>query len=307
MPTLREQAPAWGALTLAILIGATPAAPAATLRWKLKPGDVFHYVMEQKTITNLKRNGADLGKITQSFTVDLTRTVKSVADDGSAEMTQRFDRVRMNYDAGPIKVNYDSAKEPDPATAQLVAALKAMVGAEFSFKMSARGEMSDVRVPESVSKAFREAGSRGGSADQFSEEGFKKSLIETSVTFPAEDLNQGQSWSRQLKIAAPDGGQIVQTRTYTYEGPDAQEAGADKIGITSKIELQADPASNQKTELKTQDCKGSLFFDSKGGRMVSSTVSEKTETSIKVMDAKIDQFVDQNTTMKLAPATEETK
>lgn len=308
MRTFREPFPAWGALTLAILIGASPVAPAATLRWKLKPGEVFHYAMEQKTVTTLKRNGADLGKITQTFNVDLTRAVKSVADDGTAEMTQRFDRVRMKYDAGLLKIEYDSTKEPDAATAPLVAALKAMVGAEFSFKMSSRGEMSDVRVPEGVTKAFRDAGSRGASADQFSEEGFKKSLMETSVTFPAEDLEQGKSWSRELKIASPDGGQVVQTRTYTYEGPDAKEGpGVEKLAITSKIDLKPDPASADKAELKAQDCKGALFFDNKEGRMVSSTVTEKTETAVKFMDANIDQFVDQSTTMKLVPAAEETK
>ncbi|MDR3639389.1 MAG: DUF6263 family protein [Isosphaeraceae bacterium] len=308
MRTHRQTAPWWGALVLAILLFSTPAAPAATLRWKLKPGDAFHYLMEQNTVTVPKRNGMELGKITQSFTVDLTRTVKTVADDGSAEMTQRFDRVRMKYDAGLVKVEYDSSKEPDPTTAPLVGALKAMVGAEFSFKMSSRGEMSDVRVPDSVLKAFREAGSRGGAADQFSEEGFKKSLVETSVIFPSEDLGPGRSWSRQMKIRTPEGPQVVQTRTYTYEGPDDKAGkGVEKIGISSKVDLQADPSTPEKPELKSQDCKGALYFDNSAGRMVSSTVSEKSESAVEVMGAKVDLSVDQNTSMKLVPAQAESK
>jgi hypothetical protein len=308
MRTNRHPGPRWGALALALLFVPAPAASAATLRWKLKPGDAFHYLMEQTTVTVPKRNGMDLGKITQTFTVDLTRTVKSVGDDGTAEMTQKFDRVRMKYDAGLVKVEFDSTKEPDAASAPLVGSLKAMVGAEFSFKMTPRGEMSDVRIPEAVVKAFREAGSRGGAADQFSEEGFKKSLVETSVTFPAEDLAPGKAWSRQLKIPTPEGAQVTQTRTYTYEGPDAKEgAGVERIGITSKVDLQGAATGADKPEIKSQDCKGALYFDNVAGRMVNSVVTEKTETTLKVMDAKIDVTVDQNTTMKLMPAAAESK
>lgn len=297
-----------GALALAGLIGVAHAAPPAKLRWKLKPGEAFHYVLEQKTITKLTRETADLGDITQSFTVDLTRTVKSVADDGTAEMTQRFDRVRMNYDAGIVKVAYDSNKEPEPAVAPLVAPLKAMVGAEFGFRMSARGEMSDVRIPDAVAKAFREAGQRAGSGDQFSEEGFKKSLVETSVTFPVEELEPGESWSRQLKVLAPDGSQVIQTRTYTYEGPDAQAGpGIEKIGITSKVERDSSRPAAPAGEPKLQDCKGTLYFDNNAGRMVGSSVIEKNESTLKLKDGEIDQSVEQSTSMKLVPAEDATK
>ena len=308
MRTNRLPALNWGAVTLTIALLATPAAPAATLRWKLKPGDSFHYLLEQTTVTNPKRNGMDLGKITQSFSVDLVRTVKSVADDGTAEMTQRFERVRMKYDAGLVKVEYDSSKEPDPMVAPLVGSLKAMVGAEFTFKMSARGEMSDVRVPEGVVKAFKEAGARGGAADQFSEEGFKRSLVETSVTFPAEKLEPGQSWSRQVKIPTPEGKEVIQTRTYTYEGPDPKEGeGVEKIAITSKVDLPPDGSGPDKPDVKRQECKGTLYFDNSAGHMLSSAITENTETAVKVMDATIDLVVGQNTTMKLVPAREASK
>lgn len=287
---------------LVILISGALPASAAELRWKPKPGEALHYVLEQNTVIRLKHGSTEAGTITRTFTVDLTRTVKSVADDGTADMTQRFDRVRMTYAGGIFKIEYDSAKEPDPAVAPLVASLKAMVGAEFSFKMSSRGEMSDVRIPDAVAKAFREAGARGASADQFSEEGFKRSLIDTSVTFPAEDLSQGKSWSRQLKVQPPGGGQIVHTRTYTYDGPDAQFGpGVEKIGVSSKLERSGEKASASGEELKSQESTGSLYFDNAKGHMVSSTVTEKTESSLMIKDTSIDQFIEQHTTMKLTP------
>ena len=104
-----------------------------------------------------------------SQTVELHWTVKSVSPEGLAELTQTIDRVRpeSRARARPAPFEFDSAVEGPPKTParsprNWIPLLKALVGAEFAFKMNSKGELSDITIPDRLMESIRQANPGGG-------------------------------------------------------------------------------------------------------------------------------------------------
>ncbi len=311
MRTTMFSALRWGLLGLVVLAVGGPSAGAATMRWKFKVGENLHYAMEQKTVTTANLNGQEV-KTTWNQTTNMTWSVKNVDDQGTADVTQTFDRLRSKIESAFGAFEYDSKaeKEPEgPIAAGIVPLLKALVGAQFSFKMSPQGELSDVRVPEGVAKALREAGAGaaggGAGAGPFSEEGLKNMIVQSSLALPKEDLTKGATWTRTTKAPTPPIGTLVIDKTYGYEGPDEQAGGhVEKIGLVSKIDLEPAPDSKITAKIKSHEGKGSFDFDNDAGRVIRSHVTEKMEMVMNIMNTDVKQNIDTTTDMKLIPTDE---
>ena len=289
------------ASAVAFTLGAATAparAAAPVLRWKFTEGDAFHYQMDQKTVTQVKGPNQDI-KTTVTQTIDTTWSVLSVdKDSGTASMTQTIDRVRtkIEFPFGAFEYDSKSEKPPEgPLAAGIVPTLKALVGSRFQYKMSPQGELSDVRVPEGLIKALKEAGPASSNVGMFSEDGLKNMINESSLVLP-KDAEKDKPWTRQTKIPSPPIGTMLLDKTYTYTGPDKE---GDKITLDVKVSLEPDPKSNFDIKLGNQEGKGTFYFDSKSGRVASSTVTEKIDMVIKVMNAEVNQSTDMSTTMKL--------
>jgi hypothetical protein len=293
------------ALTPLLATGLILAAPksaradAPSLRWKFTSGEALHYQMDQKAVTEVKANGQSV-KTTVSQMLETTWSVLSVASDGSAEMAQTIDRMKTKIESPFGQFEYDS-KEPKapegPIAASIVPVLKALVGAKFRYKISPLGELSDVQVPEGLMKTLKDSGPTAGNAGMFSEDGLKNMIRESSLVLPAETVEK--PWTRQKKIPSPPIGTQVVDLTYKYEGT---ENGEEKIGTSAKIALEPAPNASLDVKLGPQDGKGSFFFDAKAGRVVRSSVVQKLEMVINVMNTEVTQTSDSTTEMKLVKA-----
>ena len=139
------------------ILGAAPSQPtrgAETLRWKFKPGETLRYTMVQEMSQGMKAVGQDI-KTSIKQTIDLHWNVKNISSDGVAELSQTIDRIRTKVEAPGSSFDYDSqgGKEPEGQNASpLIPLIKAQVGAEFEFKMSGRGELSDIKVPQKLAR-----------------------------------------------------------------------------------------------------------------------------------------------------------
>jgi hypothetical protein len=301
----RAGASRWGAwcvtAALAAALSATAAggrADGATLRWKFKPGEALHYQMDQKTVTQIKANGQEI-KTTLSQTIDSTWTVESVGSDGAAEMAQTLDRVRTKIESAFGALEYDSAagKDPEgPIAAGVVPLLKALVGAKFRYKMNPQGELSDVKVPDGLVQKLKEAGPAAANVSMFSEEGLKNLINQSSLSLPKEDLTKDKTWVRESKIPAAPIGTMTLEKTYKYDGP---AEGGEKIGLSVKMGLEPTPGNNIDVKVGDQKGEGSFIFDNTAGRVASSTVTEKMEMIIKVMNQEVNQSTDSTSSMKL--------
>ncbi|MGE3820480.1 MAG: DUF6263 family protein [Isosphaeraceae bacterium] len=287
--------------TILAVVASTTAASRATadeLRWKFKKGEALHYEMVQKTVTEIKANGQEI-KTTLGQTINSTWKVDSVAEDGTADLAQSLDRVRTKIESafGAFEFDSDVEKVPEgPIAAGVVPLLKTLVGATFRYKMSPRGELSDIRVPEGLVQKLKEAGPTAANVGMFSEEGLKNMILESSLNFPAEPLEIGKSWSRQSKIPSPPIGTLVMNKTYRYEGPSQK---GERIGLEVLIELESMPNNPIDVKLGDQNGKGFFIFDNQSGRVVESGVGEKVQMVIKVMDQELSQITDTSTAMKL--------
>ena len=283
-------------------------AEAATLRWKFKPGETLRYTIDQKITTTAKLPGGQELKNSLIQTVEMSWSVKSVNEDGSAELTQTFDRVLDKVDGPFAKYEYDSksGKEPEgPIAAARLPLFKAMLGTPITFKMNAQGEPSGFQVPEKLTQTLREAGPSAAAAGAlFSEEGLKSMILQTTVVLPKDDLAPGKSWTRQTKESVPAIGTMTLDTTFTYDGPDdAEGRKLEKIGQTTKVDIK--PPADAKAEaafplkIKSQDSKGVIHFDNDAGHLVHLQLNDKIERVATIMNMEINEVTETSTTRKL--------
>jgi hypothetical protein len=306
--------------TIAVLAAslAPRAGRAETLRWKFKAGDVLRYTLEEKTASTSKVMGREL-KSMRSHTINLSWNVRGVSANGDANVTMRFDRVRMHIEQPPfLPFDFDSsaakvdAPEPFGSIGQQV---KAMAGAEFTFKIKPSGAVENVTVPEQTVKALREGlGADAAAQGMFSEQGLKDILVQSSPPpFPEGSLEPGKSWStKPSRLTVAPLGTMVIDKVLTFQGPDPKTPGLLLIGTETRVALEpmdnANPSARSgeipslSAKIGSQEGKGTLTFDAEGGRITSSRMTQKIDMQIMgPMEQKIDQSTETISTMTLEP------
>jgi hypothetical protein len=291
----------------ALLIGAQERGAQAqeVLRWKLKAGDVLKYTTEQKIVMSVKVMGRDR-KQTRTQTIHYSWNIKTVSNDGLAEIVQRIERLSMRVEAPPyMPFDFDSktpeADIPEPFEPE-ARQLKATIGAEFLFKMRPSGEITDILIAETTLKKLREAlpSANAGGQQAFSEQALKDMLMQSSPPpFPQEPLEPGKTWSsKPAKLSVPQG-TLVLDKVFTFQGPDPKDRKLVLIGMEGRVALE--PGENLTAKIRAQEGKGSLIFDAQSGRIVSSRSTQRTEMLMSSMGQEIDQTTEMTSTMSLVP------
>jgi len=289
---------------LAATLGAAAAQPthgAETLRWKFKPGETLRYTMVQQTTQVTKEMGREF-KTSLNQTNDLHWSVKNVAGDGVTDLSLTIDRVRMKVEAPGNSFEFDSQAGKDregPIAPPIIPMLKALVGAELTFKMNGRGELSEIKVPQKLLDALRQAGPAANAGGMAPEEGMKNMISQSSLTLAEGPLENGRSWTQQAKVPSPIG-TMVMDKTYTFDGPSPREAGLLQISVDTKVTLEPAADSNIAVKITSQQATGEFTFDPQAGRVVTSRVNDKLQMSISVMGQELEQSTDTVTSMTLA-------
>jgi hypothetical protein len=275
---------------------------AETLRWKFKQGETIRYTMVQETSQEMKAQGQEV-KTSLNQTVDLHWNIKSVSADGVADMTQTIDRVRTKIQGPgePFEFDSESGKAPEGQIAALLTPLlKSLVGAEFSFKMSGRGELSEIKVPQKLLESLRKAGPAATAGGMFSEEGMKNLISQSSLSLPEEPLEKGKNWTQRSKVPVPMIGTMILDKTYTFEGPMTNDPALRRISLDTKVTLEPAADANVAVKIKSQEGKGEFAFDPDKGRIVTSRVNDKLQMSLSIMGQDLDQTTNTLTSMTLA-------
>jgi hypothetical protein len=256
------------------------------LRWKFKPGETLHYTTDQKTVLSARAPGFNT-KSTLSQTIETTWTVNSVDSNGQAELTQTITRIRDQVEGTVGSYTYDSkdGKEPESLIAAgRVPLFKALLGVAVPFKMSSRGDLVEVRVPDRLVKALAELGPTTPGADALlSEAGLREVIGRASLVLPEEDLAEGKTWTFKTNSAQAAGALMLDS-IYRNEGraPDAGP-GAVKIGVTVTAAIPPDDAQGNpranKAKIESQKSQGTYIFDNAAGRVLDSTLTEAIEVS----------------------------
>lgn len=306
------------ALTAVVVVVASAAAARAeqALAWKFKVGDKAQYVLVQESNILIDANGVEFD-VEMNQTLDLTWTVKSVADDGTAELVQTVDRVIMKM-ATPFtgEFSYDSASGQDgegQVWEMMGPLIKGMVGAEFTMKVTPAGEVTDIELPQGLGRALR-GGGRGGRGGGFSammmgggfsEESIKEIIQRSFVLLPSGAAADGAQWSQTFVANMGPLGKQTTAIQYTLEGCD-EATGLVRIGSTTELSMEAPENADFDIvmELTEQDGKGFVLFDAEAGRAVESRHEQSLVIEGEFQGNEIIQERESRTTVKLGTSAD---
>jgi hypothetical protein len=306
----RGEAPASRAAVLAaiawLLVGMmTDSARAEALRWKFKAGEVLHFSIEQKIAVNAKGMDQER-KSSRLQTLDISWTVNSVGAGGEAEITLRYDRVRMRNEMPPLMPfefdSQDSKASVQPGFEAETQQLKAIVGAEVGFKIRPTGEIEDVKLPEATVKRLRDAAPKGTDEGEVSEKSLKEMLLQSSPpSFPDGEIEPGKTWSSKPARMPLGFATMVVEKTFTYQGPDPKAPKLLLVGMEVKATLEPVEGASVTATIRKQEGRGSMSFDAASGHMANARFAQKIDMAITVMGQTMEQITDTTTSMTLVP------
>jgi uncharacterized protein DUF6263 len=272
------------------------AAPAlhaqTTLRWKLQTGDHLDVAIRQRTESDVTYSGKST-KTEIDLGMHLTWRVLA-AENGQFRLQQTLDRVTVSLEAPPAgRVQYDTAQANPPAGSakDIAAALTPLLAAKLKVTMSDRGE---IQIQEQTpAKAAAQSNAL------LSKDSIRQLLDQPLAVLPEKPVNKGEPWTSTANLTTALG-KAVQTTTYTYQGP-ADADGRTLQNIDVSADLQVTPGTSAKITLKTHKQTGTVLFDSKAGRVVSTDQNQTLVTERPYRETTIVVSLTTNTKTTITP------
>jgi hypothetical protein len=293
---------------LAVAVLAVFAASAAgadvTLRWRFSPDKPYHYVLNQGMEMSMKLPNGDV-KTTMSQISDMTWKVKSVKPDGSAQMSQTIDRMRIKVESPAGKFDIDSNDKSAPAPpgplAPLGKMVQGLVGTPVDITISARGEVLSVTVPDKMMEAMKTAGPGGQAfAGAFTDKGIKQLFEQSSVILPENAVAPGMTWVQKRSVETAGLGNMDIDTTYTDKGEVPGKPDLHMIDGDVKMQIKADADAPVKVRVVSQDNAAKFLFNTTAGHLSSSEIKQNMQMEISAQGQILTQDLTQTVSMKLA-------
>lgn len=266
------------------------------LRYKFQAGTTSKYVMTQSTAMEMNLPNLPNPVVTttkQKMHIEIA--TDEVFADGSARQRQLIRRVTATVESagGPVaqKAEFDSASE-DPPVGQmgemLAKSLKPMIDAEWRQTVSARGEVSDIQVPEKMLEGLKSNPAAAMMGNMATADGLKQISTQAAMVLPEMPLKVGDTWDTTLDVKLPFG--TMSTRRITkYEGPG--EKNLERMSVTTELSFLPAPNSPAKLTVVDNEAEGEILFDRQIGQLVRSTLQQVTNMEVTVGPQTIDQTV----------------
>jgi len=286
-------------LAWSVFIFSGQATAAEPLLWKFVEGDSYHYQMIQdmKTTMNLGPGGETTSAVKQ--TIDMVWNVDSVDENGTAVLTQSINRVQLDITApGQGDVHFDTASE-EPAqgfAAMLAPSLMAMTKTPLKVTMTSRGEITAVEIPEALLKAMSQGPGAALLGSLATEDGFKETLAQNSLTLPpADQLVEGHQWSTSFVMENPVAGKILTETTYQYQGSRDVEGQKLEVFVPTSVTRFGDEnlPNGASLRVENQETTGEILFNRSAGRLDSTSIHQRIDLVITVGGNEVNQHLDQ--------------
>ena len=287
-----------------LMLAASPVRAERLLRWKFAPGQK----LDLRTVQTMKLNLAvgEGGSLTLAtdLTMEVSWAVESVADDGSARIAQKIDRLVLATDTfgpdGKVRVDTDAPEEePNETAAELSKMLEPLIGVKFRQTVGPRGEVRDVEWPDdSADAATKEAA--GGVGDLIGEEGMADVFRRTAVVLPERPIDVGHRWTESTALKDRNGTMRLE-RQFQYVGTEIQNGvPLERIAVVMTVRFDKD--AQKAIEVIRQDNTGVIYFDSAAGRITQSELKQKM--ILKTTGAKrvVQQTIETTTKMRITSA-----
>jgi hypothetical protein len=251
---------------------------AATLEWKFAAGDEESYRLTQSAKLFSGEGDAlkQFAAIEQEL--DIKWKVLDVDEQGTATITVQIAAMSMlasGPDGQEVRFDSESTDEPQGYAAILRPLGKRLSESEVQLKMSPRGEVTDVKLPDELSEAVKSV--PGGK--KFAEDGGVTSFeslarLGAPLIFPAEEIITETSWEEKREIELPVLGKVASEFVYTIEEPIAE----DRVSIDQVLKLDASKAEGDlRLKLVNQESAGTIDFNVAEGRPELSNLSYRAE------------------------------
>ena len=287
------------------------------LRWKFKVGEKLDYNMVQEM--QMAASGPALPqemKTSMRQEMKMTWDVQGVDDKtGEAVIRQKFDQVKMKMSTPVGGFEYDSKSEEAPTGlgAMIAPMYKAMTEGEFEITMTSRGEVKDVKIPEQVIAALKNAPNAAAMGDIASADGFKKMISQGALVLPEKPPKKGDTWTTKVEMKNPAFGKQTVETTYRYDG--TKEIKGTKFAVIKpqlkmEFENQAaakegqpqQPAAQQNVmKIKEQTSDGEVLFNIPAGRLQSTSLKQNVTIEA---NANVNMKIDQKIDVTVTPAGE---
>jgi hypothetical protein len=275
--------------------------PDDSLRYRFKEGDISNYRYDMAMKMEMATGG-------QNFTAEITLQwdmcwkVVGIEKDGKARISQRYNNIHMVMDTAGEKAEFDTndKTEPtDPGTVRLAKMLRGFAGAEATFTMDQRGQVSDMKPSEQLTAHFKSLADDKSMGEMFSEDGLQRMLNQVGFVLPEKTVRKGDSWSRRI------GTMEVPAKTSTlmectYDGPaKLGERSVDKITFKPTTSFEPDKNVPYTLTIKTQEGTGTVYIDRRAGRLLETTLTQKMDVDVKVGDIAVSQKIETKVSLKL--------
>jgi hypothetical protein len=266
-----------------------------TLRWKFTKGDQLKFTRKQERAMRGAVGDRPLGESVERVT-DVTLVVDAVEEDGSSRITETIDRVRFTQKTATGTVEFDSAHEPTGDGGKLASSLRPLVGLVFSFRMSPRGEVTNLELSEASKKRLAENPAvlpAGKEVDLLRH-------VVPSILLPAEErVSTGATWQEVSEMVEPHVGTRKVTSTYEYTGSHAAgDQWLADLKIRGSAKLEPAPNAPTKIEMLEESINGTAHFDSRGGFLVERSEKDATKTRITINDQTFEQEAENIVTVR---------
>ena len=299
------------AATLMALTSSSTAQAQKMLRWKFKEGEKIQYALRDTSETFIDAGGMEIGT-DRTRTLDTTWTVKSIADDGTATLTQKIDRIQFQIDNDFIgEFKYDSKNPSDEDKGSQVWSMvgpmfEAMLAGESEMKISPVGEVSEIKVAEELTKVFEEMEERGPNQFAFllgismSEDGIKNALRQSVALLPGVPVADDTEWTQEHEVSQGPLGTLKMSFKYSYGGETEHEGTSyEKIDLDVQISFEIPEDSDAEVELSEQDISGAIYFDGEAGRIAYSNLKQSSVVEAFIMGNDIIQETEATNEMML--------
>ncbi|VTR99117.1 Uncharacterized protein OS=Niabella soli DSM 19437 GN=NIASO_09635 PE=4 SV=1 [Gemmata massiliana] len=277
---------------LVVLAAPLAAADPVNLKWSLKDGDKFYASTSQELNQTIKVMGQ---------TVDQKMTTTTVARfDVKSAKTGALE-VQMTYTQVQIKMNGPLAAAGAGANALTDrfkgATLTATFDKNFEItKLDGYDKFLDKLSDgdEMMRKVFE---------TMMPENAVRVMFSQVLVPAPSDKVNTGHKWSRTDKVPLPGLGDLTNKTQFTL---DSVKNDVATIKTTADVTFKAAggggalPFKITKADLKSDEVKGTILFDTKGGRLKSSdaTMKLKGSMTIEVQNMEIEAELEQKMVTK---------
>jgi hypothetical protein len=252
--------------------------------------------------------------------LEMTWDVRGVDEaTGEAVIGLKFDRVKMKMTMPLGTFEYDSKSEAAPTGlgAAIAPMYKALMEGEFEITVTARGEVKDVKIPDSVVEALKGASGATKLGDLATSDGFKKMISKGALVLPKDPPKPGETWNTKVDMNNQSLGKQSLETIYRYEG--TKDVGGTKYALIRpelKMEFENPPNAagsepqqppqlrQMPMKVKEQSSDGEVLFDIKQGRLHLAKMRQNVAIEAGGGGEFVDWTIAQRIDVEVTPASE---